>query len=496
MNSTILVVDDDPVQRRLLGAAVERMGYVLQTADSGEAALEQLANPTVPHPDAMILDLIMPGIDGLGVMAELNARQLDLPVIVQTAQGGVDVAVSAMRAGAFDFCVKPASADRLAKTIADALKVEQNQTKLQKRQKRAKTEPAAKHFVGASDSVKRVLGLVAKAAASDIPVLIEGESGTGKELIARSVQAQSDRAAKPFVIVNCGAIPENLVESILFGHEKGAFTGATEKHTGKFVEADGGTLFLDEIGDLPLEAQVKLLRAIQDGEVEPVGARTSRKVNVRLVSATNRDLIAAVREGTFREDLYYRLNVFPIMVPPLRYRKEDIAALADHFIKSIADENNFSARALSKGALDLLSAHDWPGNVRQLQNAIFRAVVLCEDDALQPYHFPQIGAQVHGITIAEAPSMAPDYNEDRRTIAKDAAVALNEVPADNPDMLSLITDDGHARSLTNLEAETIAKAITRYQGRMSEVARRLGIGRSTLYRKLKEHDIEPAELCS
>lgn len=496
MKSTILVVDDDPVQRRLLGAAVERMGHALRTADSGEAALEQLTATGTTLPDAMILDLVMPGIDGLTVMAEMESRNIKLPVIVQTAQGGVDVAVSAMRAGAFDFCVKPASAERLAKTIADALKVEQNHSKLEKRHTKDKSAPVAKTFVGDGDSVKRVLNLVAKAAASDIPVLIEGESGTGKELIAGSVQAQSARASKPFVIVNCGAIPENLVESILFGHEKGAFTGATEKHTGKFVEADGGTLFLDEIGDLPLDAQVKLLRAIQDGQVEPVGARTSRKVDVRLVSATNRDLIAAVRQGTFREDLYYRLNVFPIMVPPLRYRKEDIPALAHHFMRMIAQENNFAASTISPAALELLCAHDWPGNVRQLQNAIFRAVVLCEEDALQPFHFPQIGAQVHGISIAEAPTMAPDYDDgdpvQQRYSQQDHAAA----PFNEDELLMLISDDGHVRSLTDIEAETIAKAIVRYQGRMSEVARRLGIGRSTLYRKLKEHDIEPADLCA
>lgn len=493
MKPIILVVDDDPVQRRLLEAAIVKMGHQVETADDGAAALKWLeANRSSP-PAVIILDLVMPGLDGLAVMAAMNEQDFSIPVIVQTAQGGVDVAVSAMRAGAFDFCVKPASRERLERTIADALKVTASQEKLDRRPSRGKrTEAPA--FIGDSEAVKRVLGLVTKAAASDIPVLIEGESGTGKELIARAVQAQSARSTKPLVIVNCGAIPDNLVESILFGHEKGAFTGATEKHVGKFVEADGGTLFLDEIGDLPLDAQVKVLRAIQDGEVEPVGARQSRKVNVRLISATNRDLIAAVREGRFREDLYYRLNVFPLMVPPLRYRKEDIPALARHFIATFDDKASFPAQGITDQALALLAAHDWPGNVRQLQNAVFRAVVLSETAEIDRRHFPQIDAAVNGITIADAPSSSPDYADNQHQLSEVEAKALPTEVFDNMSWLKALSDDGHMRSLSAVEGEMIAKAITHYGARMSEVARRLGIGRSTLYRKLKEHDIEPGEL--
>ena len=320
-----------------------------------------------------------------------------------------------------------------------------------------------------------------KAAASAIPVLIEGESGVGKELIARAIHGSGARRAKPFVAVNCGALPENLVESILFGHEKGAFTGATEKHTGKFVEADGGTLFLDEVGELPLPAQVKLLRALQEGEVEPVGARKPVKVDVRIVSATNRDLIADVKARRFREDLFYRLHVFPVSVPPLRQRPEDIPELARHVLARIAAEEGRRVRALSAQALALLAGFRWPGNVRQLENAIFRAVVLADGEELDVKEFPQIAA-LAGLDAAQpliepAPAMAASLPEPREPERPAAELTLPS--------LALVDQRGEMRPLDELERETIRFAIAHYRGQMSEVARRLGIGRSTLYRKLE-----------
>src|SRR5262245_6853179 len=245
-----------------------------------------------------------------------------------------------------------------------------------------------------AEAMQRVVGLARRAAASSIPILIEGESGVGKELIARAIQGESERAAKPLVIVNCGAIPDKLVESILFGHERGAFTGAVDKRIGKFQEADGGTLFLDEIGELPLEAQVKLLRALHDGEIDPVGAKRPIRVNFRLISATNRDMIKLVRDGKFREDLYYRLNVFPIWVPPLRERLDDVPELAQHFLARFAAEEGRRVRSISGQAMDLLNRHSWPGNVRQLENAIFRAIVLADAPELTVAEFPQIAVQV------------------------------------------------------------------------------------------------------
>jgi len=285
--------------------------------------------------------------------------------------------------------------------------------------------------------------------------------------------------------VNCGALPANLVESILFGHEKGAFTGATEKHTGKFLEANGGTLFLDEIGELPLDIQVKLLRALQEGEVDPVGAKRPVRVDIRLISATNQNLIELVKRGQFREDLFYRLNVFPIGIPPLRARREDIADLARRFTARFAAEEGRNIRGITAEALSLLSSYDWPGNVRQLENTVFRAVVLADGDELTVAEFPQIAAHVDGfdVRVPPAPALAPgaDLPREREFV---------RVEIKDPNVLPLLAGNGEMRKLDELEKETIRFALTHYRGQMSEIARRLGIGRSTLYRKMKEYGLE------
>ena len=473
----VLIVDDDPVQRRLAEAALARGGYRPVCADGAEAAFAVLEGAEVA---AMVLDVMMPGMDGLEVLAQLRRRGIDLPVVVQTARGSIDIAVQAMRAGAFDFVVKPAAPERLQAAVANALKYAALKAgEREATAARPRKGPSPDGLATGSAAMERVTRLARKAAASSIPILIEGESGAGKEVIARAIRAMGGRADKPFVTVNCGAIPENLVESILFGHEKGSFTGASDRHVGKFVEADGGTLFLDEIGDLPLDVQVKLLRAVQDGEVDPVGARATVRVDIRLISATHRDLAARVRDGLFREDLYYRLNVFPIRVPPLRERREDIAGLVRHFIAragSVAAGRR--VRGISPGALAMLEAYDWPGNIRQLENAVFRAVVLAEGDVLTPDEFPQIATADAAPHVAPAPSPAP-------------APAQMPVAAAGNGLLRALDADGEVRGLAEVEGEMIRLAIDRYNGQMSEVARRLGIGRSTLYRKLKELGIDP-----
>lgn len=341
--------------------------------------------------------------------------------------------------------------------------------------------------------MRPVLHAAEKAAGSAIPVLIEGESGTGKELIARAIHGSGPRRAQSFVAVNCGAMPENLVESILFGHEKGAFTGATEKHNGKFVEANGGTLFLDEVGELPPPAQVKLLRALQEGEIEPVGGRKSVKVDVRIVSATHRDLLADVKSGRFREDLFYRLHVFPVLIPPLRQRLEDIPELTRHFLARSAAEEGKRMRGVDAQALALLSSYRWPGNVRQLENAIFRAVVLAEGDEIGVNEFPQIATQHGGDTAPAPPSMEkwierspamaatwPGSNENNGMSARNAAALTMASPT-----LRLTDPHGDVRPLEDVEREVIRFAIAHYDQQMSEVARKLKIGRSTLYRKLE-----------
>jgi DNA-binding NtrC family response regulator len=503
MAETILIVDDDPVQRRLLENMVRKFGYEAAVAEGGDAAVTMLTGADSARIDAVVLDLVMPDLDGLGVLARLREAGIGVPVIVQTAHGGIDNVVSAMRAGASDFVVKPVGAERLQVSLRNALATSALETELA-RIKRSRTGTLTfKDIVTRSPRMHGVLRTAQKAAASTIPVLIEGESGAGKELIARAIHGTSERRAKPFVAVNCGAMPENLVESILFGHEKGSFTGATERHTGKFVDASGGTLFLDEVGELPPAAQVKLLRAIQEGEVEPVGARKPVKVDVRIISATNRNLMADVTAGRFREDLFYRLHVFPITVPALRERPEDIADLARHFLARFAAEEGKRISTVNADALHLLQACRWPGNVRQLENAVFRAVVLAEGDDLGIAEFPQIAAQIarapqEATTEAlpelhPAPAMTAEAlaTEPMQSACFDSVAQPPNVRS--PDALALLDTAGEMRPLAEIEAEAIRFAITHYRGQMSEVARRLKIGRSTLYRRLDELGLESGE---
>jgi DNA-binding NtrC family response regulator len=345
--------------------------------------------------------------------------------------------------------------------------------------------------------MNRVISLGRRAAASNIPVLIEGESGVGKELIARAIQGESERAGRPFVTVNCGAIPENLVESILFGHEKGSFTGAVDRRIGKFQEADGGTLFLDEVGELPLEVQVKLLRALQEGEIDPVGAKRPVKVDFRLISATNRDMIQLVKDGKFREDLYYRLNVFPVSVPSLRQRLDDVPELARHFLARFAAEEGKRITGIREDAMELLMAYSWPGNVRQLENAVFRAVVLSDASELTIDEFPQIAAHVEGFRaeIPPAPAqVAPKaaYTGPALLGAEDTVPQTVEVSGTGRGALGIpaVDEAGEMRTLEAMEADMIRLALGRYRGHMTEVARRLKIGRSTLYRKMRDYGLE------
>src|ERR1700759_3415856 len=356
MAASILIADDDAVQRRLVENMVQKCGYEAVVVENGDAVVDLLTGPDAPAIDAVVLDLVMPGLDGMGVLAKLRDAGINIPVIVQTAHGGIDNVVSAMRAGAQDFVVKPVGIERLQVSLRNALNTSALKGELQRIRHSREGRLTFSDVITRSEAMASVLRTAQKASSSQIPVLIEGESGVGKELFARAIHGSGERRSKPFVAVNCGATPENLVESILFGHEKGAFTGATERHTGKFIEASGGTLFLDEVGELPMPAQVKLLRAIQEGEVEPVGARRPVKVDVRLVSATNRDLVADVKTGRFREDLFYRLHVFPIAVPPLCERPEDISELARHFLARFAAEEGKRIRALTPEALRLLAA--------------------------------------------------------------------------------------------------------------------------------------------
>ncbi|MCG5244997.1 sigma-54-dependent transcriptional regulator [Methylorubrum extorquens] len=490
MSTTVLIIDDDPVQRRLAEAMVRRLGFQAQIAENGHDGLNLLRSGE--SVDVVLLDLVMPGgMDGLSVLAEMRKSGIDTPVIVQTSNGSIDAVVNAMRAGAVDFVVKPAGAERLQVSIKNALRVDQLEEEVRRMRRRASGALGFKDLASKSPDMERVIRLAERSAKSNIPVLIEGESGVGKEVLARAIQGSGDRRGKAFVTVNCGAIPENLVESTLFGHEKGAFTGATEKHVGKFVEASGGTLFLDEIGELPLDAQVKLLRALQEGEVDPVGGKRAVRVDIRLISATNRSLLDLVKQGKFREDLYYRLNVFPMTLPPLRARREDIPDLVRSFCARFAAEEGKRLRGITAEAMALLSRYPWPGNVRQLENALFRAVVLADGDELTVAEFPQIAAQVEGfdVRIPPLPTQAPLPAGGLEPVREIVRVEVRD-----PHAMSLVVEDtGDMKTMEAVEAEVIRFALQFYRGRMSEVSRRLGIGRSTLYRKLKELGLDDEE---
>nr|WP_314438252.1 sigma-54 dependent transcriptional regulator [uncultured Brevundimonas sp.] len=476
MAKTVLVVDDDPTQRRLLQAVLERDGYAVVHAVNGGEAIDRMTRGG--GADVVLLDMVMPEMSGMECLAEMRSAGVITPVIVLTANGGIDTVVKAMQAGAQDFFVKPVSPERLLIGVRNALQMTQLTAEVGRLTKRALGRASFDDIVGDSPAMRMVKALGARAAKSSIPVLITGESGVGKEVIARALHGASDRAGKPFVAVNCGALPANLAESILFGHEKGAFTGAHEKTLGKFREADGGTLFLDEIGELPLDLQVKLLRALQESEIDPVGGKRPVKIDVRIVSATNRDPGQQVKDGAFREDLFYRLNVFPIEAPSLRERREDIPALIDHFIARFNAEEGKRIAGCAPETLAMLQGFDWPGNVRQLENAVFRAIVLADAPFLQPHDFPAISG-----VAAPMPDSAPSAS----AVASTAQGDLSALP-DQP--IRILDDRGHLRTLEEIERDLIQHAIEVYAGHMSEIARRLGIGRSTLYRKVREQGLE------
>ncbi|MHB1101536.1 MAG: sigma-54-dependent transcriptional regulator [Devosia sp.] len=483
----VLIVDDDPVQLRLTAEAARRAGFVPVTAAGGQQALDILRSDQ--GIGAMVLDLVMPDLDGMAVMEAMARENLRTPVVIQTANSSLDTVISAMRKGAADFFVKPVAPERLIISLRNALKLDQLETLVRTDRNRRTGTLALSDIITSSTVMDRVLTLAGKAAKSPIPVLIEGETGTGKELIARVIQGMGDRTGKPFVTVNCGAIPTHLVESTLFGHRRGAFTGAISDHTGKFAEAHGGTLFLDEVGELPLDTQVKLLRAIQQGEIEPVGSSKVERVNVRVISATNQRLLNLARSGAFREDLYYRLNVFPIYVPPLRERLEDIPALVSHFIARLAAESGKRVVGISPPALDLLKSYNWPGNIRQLENAVYRAVVLSDAAYLEIADFPQIVSRTSGreeaLKLTESlPTPSAPVHIDTVT-ARSREVETREAIPDR-----FLDERGEVAALADIERELIAFALRLYGGRMSRVARALGIGRSTLYRKLREYGLD------
>jgi len=442
---TLLIVDDEPALLASLEETLTREGYSVLSASNGERALEILRSERI---NVLLTDLMMPKVDGLDLLKASRKISPETEVVLITAYGTVETAVSAMKEGAYDFVSKPVKRLLLLKTVQRAL--EKQSLVVENRELRARLDgmERAGAIVGKSPSMRRVLSLVDQVAPSTATVLIRGESGTGKELIARALHDRSSRAEEPFLAVNCAALPETILESELFGYEPGAFTGATKRRAGRFEAADGGSLFLDEIGDLAPQVQVKLLRVLQEGTFERLGASQSVQVDVRVIAATHRDLKALVEEDQFREDLYYRLNVIAVDLPPLRERIDDIPLLADHFLKRYADKNDKPIEGIARRALDLLTAYSWPGNVRELENAIERAVVLAREKTIQ--------AEDLSRDIA-------DRAQERREITFGVGTPLDEV-----------------------ERRMIDATLAFTKGDKKLASQLLGIATRTIYRKLQD----------
>jgi DNA-binding NtrC family response regulator len=442
----VLVVDDDAAVGQVLSALLTQAGYPATWVSSGEAALAALGRHSF---DLVITDVRMPGMDGLALLTKLKQEAPELPVVVLTAHGTVPMAVEAMRQGAADFLQKPFERDEILYVVKKALDASAPE-------RSAAPEPAPSSalddLVGASPAMEEVRALVRRAAASNATVLIRGESGTGKELVARALHALSPRAKGPFVRLNCGALVDSLLESELFGHEKGAFTGAVQKKPGRVELAEGGTLFLDEVGDVSAAMQVKLLRLLQEREFERVGGTQTLKADVRFVAATHQPLEERVKVGAFREDLFYRLNVVPLFLPPLRARPDDVALLASHFLTALSKQHGRTL-SLTPGALDALRQHPWPGNVRELQNLLERLVVLSEHDE---------------VTAAD--------------VQRELARSLVPPPVPTPPMGAAANTLSEQRA--NLEREAVKRALDRAKGNRTLAARLLGVSRRTLYNKL------------
>jgi DNA-binding NtrC family response regulator len=447
----ILVVDDDQTIRNLLHDILTANGHEVQTATDARGAAEALKSAEF---ELVVTDLMLPDGDGLEVLRMARARPYEPEVLLITAYGTIDSAVEAVKAGAFDYLTKPVPTQKLLLTVDRAVERRALKSEVSALRREVGERYSAEGLVAASPGMRRVMELAEMVSATDSAVLIQGESGTGKELVARSIHFRGARAARPFIAINCAALPEALLESELFGYAKGAFTGAATEKKGLFEEADGGTLLLDEIGDMALLLQGKLLRVLQEGEIRRVGSATVRRVDVRILASTNRSLPDLISEGEFREDLFYRLNVIPVVIPPLRERREDIVPLCRRFLAASARKQGRQAQSLSPEALKAVLAHDWPGNVRELENVIERAVTLSSSPEISAEEFRAI------FTLGSAASRPPS------------------------------TSPAGEATMRGAEREAILRALREAEGNQTRAAEALGMGRNTLWRKMKKYGID------
>ncbi|MCX5735755.1 MAG: sigma-54 dependent transcriptional regulator [candidate division NC10 bacterium] len=446
----IVVVDDEPAQRELIGGFLTKQGHEVFAAGSGAEALAHARDRQV---DLVLSDCRMPGMSGPDLLQKIKAVNPEIPLILMTAYGTVETAVQAMKDGAADYLTKPLDLEELLVRVGRVTEQARLKSEVRELQRQLVERHRLEGIIGESGRMQEVLALVTRVAPSDATVLIRGESGIGKELIARAIHFNSRRAAGPLVSLNCAALPEQLLESELFGHERGAFTGAVAQRKGRFEQANGGTIFLDEIGDLSPTLQVKLLRVLQERAFERVGGNKTLSVDVRVLAATHRDLEQAMRDGTFREDLYYRLNVVTIQIPPLRDRREDIPLLLDHFLRKFAEKNRRDVTGLTAAARDALLKYDYPGNIRELENLVERAVLLCRGRVVDLEDLP-------------------------------AAVRPGERSADQPESQRLPDILGH------IERQTIREALERCGGVQTQAAEALGISERVLRYKMKKYGLE------
>ncbi|UCH20248.1 MAG: sigma-54-dependent Fis family transcriptional regulator [Deltaproteobacteria bacterium] len=449
--NSILVVDDDPAHRTMLRALMGGWGYDISEADDGSTAIVAVKNR---YFDLVLMDVRMLNVSGLEALAQIKSYNPAIPVIIMTAFSSVETAVDALKNGAYDYLTKPLDFDKLRLTIERAMEHLQLKEENRILKRNLGEQFDRQNIIGRSPAMVRLLETVAQVAPSEATVLLTGESGTGKEVIAGAIHFNSHRKDAPFIKINCAALTETLLESELFGHEKGAFTGADRRKEGCFVQAHGGSLFLDEVSEMPLTMQVKLLRVLQEREITRVGGEKVINVDVRVIAATNKDLLKLVKEGYFREDLYYRLNVVGLEIPPLRNRADDIPLLAQHFIETFASKNRKEIRGFSPKAMDSLLKYEWPGNVRELMNAVERGVVLAQSEYLD--------------------------DADLRIFGETSQTAGDPVT---------VRDETTMKSLEEVEKETVLKTLQASGGNKSETARRLGITRKTLHKKLKTYGV-------
>ena len=455
--ANVLIVDDEAKIRRILELMLRERHHEVTTAGSGEEGLQKVSSE---KPDVVLLDLKMPGIDGLETLRRLKVARPQTDVVMMTAFGTIGSAVEAMRLGAFDYVTKPFDNDALLLVVERALEMRRLSTEVEALREDLESRYGFTEIIGISSEIQAVFRTMAKVARVDATVLVTGESGTGKELVARALHRRSQRKEAPFVAVNCSAIPQNLVEAEFFGHEKGAFTDAKHARSGRFEQADNGSLFLDEAGDLAIDAQAKLLRALQEKKIVRIGSASPRPVDVRVIAATNKDLEQEVAAGRFREDLYWRLNVVQIRLPPLRDRREDLPLLFDHFIDRVNRELGLSVEGIAPEARQLLLDDAWPGNVRELENTLCRAMILCEGEVLTA---PDLPGRIHG-EGAGRPSPVSDL--DHMTLG-----------------------DAVAQATERLEKRMILSRLATLKGSRTETAKSLGVSRKTLFNKMRQYGL-------